>query len=306
MENSEYQEVIKEYVFYMESTGYSAATVNVRKRHAVEFFRYLWKRNIKETNRIGVKDMESFMDYQNGRENQLYGAGLSTSTLNQYTMSMNRLMQYLREYRQCVHLDKPLSYREDNCRERTILSEEEICLLFESTYTTVKNRKLPTFHEFRDRAMLCVYYGCGLRRNEGVSLEIKDIDTERLWIHVRKGKGSKERYVPTTVENMRMLRDYMNLARKPLLQGKGRDTARFFITEQGTEVTEQSLCVAFRRLVERSGDAELRAKQPSLHALRHSIATHLLSGGMDIVLIQQFLGHSSLDTTQIYTHLIHE
>jgi integrase/recombinase XerD len=188
---------------------------------------------------------------------------------------------------------------------RKILTVEEIELLFNAARQTIRFNKYPAFHSARDRAMIALYYGCGLRRNEGLSMKVKDIQTERLLIHVRKGKGNKERYVPTTYTTMQTITEYI-MERNNQLRLTNKETDILFINESGNVCGELTLSLSLKRLANRSGNAVLSDKKPGLHVLRHSIATHLLQQGMDIELIRQFLGHKSLDTTQMYTHLVND
>ena len=154
--------------------------------------------------------------------------------------------------------------------------------------------------------MLGIYYGCGLRKSEGTNLIIGDILTERKLIFVRKGKGSKERYVPVTDGNLSYITEYLQDGRNFLLARNQSGTESFFINQFGGSCSDQALSARLDRLVKNSGSTGLQGKKPTLHTLRHSIATHLLQSGMEIEMIQKFLGHASLECTQIYTHILNE
>ena len=158
----------------------------------------------------------------------------------------------------------------------------------------------------RDRAMLGIYYGCGLRKSEGVALDVSDILTQRGLVHVRKGKGSKERYVPISEKSLEHITEYLQYGRDFLVSSSSFSTEAFFVNQYGERCSDQALTLSLRRLVKDSSNGSLQGKRPSLHTLRHSIATHLMQSGMQIELIQQFLGHQSLESTQIYTHLANE
>jgi site-specific recombinase XerD len=150
--------------------------------------------------------------------------------------------------------------------------------------------------------MLAIYYGCGLRRSEGTSLVVSDIQLEKKLIFVRKGKGSKERFVPIAEKGLQDIQEYLNYGRKRFM--KQSPTAKmeeaFFINLWGEPMHD--FTTRLRALKE-----EANITKPfSLHTFRHSIATHLLQSGMDIEHIQKFLGHSSLESTQLYTNIIHE
>ena len=153
--------------------------------------------------------------------------------------------------------------------------------------------------------MLAVYYGCGLRKSEGTGLKATDIQTERKIVFVREGKGSKQRNVPVTGNTLTYLTEYLQTGRKILLERTPKSTYpdSFFINQYGEACSDQALSLRLDLLVKNSGSGSLQEKHPTLHTLRHSIATHLLQQGMQIEMIQQFLGHASRETTQIYTHL---
>jgi len=303
---TEYQQLMNEYIFFLETIGIAPATIATRQRLLKEFLLYLEQGQILSITKINNIHIQDFIDYQHRRKNRMYGAGLKPGTINQYSCLLNRLTTYLRDYKQQYHLTANLRYQDREYRERQILNCEEIAALFAATRQTVKFSKFPKFHEQRNRAMLCIYYCCGLRKSEGLSLEVKDIQTDRLTVHVRKGKGNKGRYIPTTPQTMQHLTDYLHGEREARLRDTGKQTEYFFISENGTVCKDVSMTAAFRRLLQRCTNEQIQTKQPGLHTLRHSIATHLLQRGMDITLIQQFLGHKSLDSTQIYTHIINE
>jgi len=148
--------------------------------------------------------------------------------------------------------------------------------------------------------MLAVFYGCGLRRNEGVQLDISDINFDRSMLHVRKGKNYKERLVPISKASLKHLQEYIYDYRPQLSQSK---IEAVFLSQRGFRISGQSLLLRLKSLQLLSGNLDLQSKEIGLHTLRHSIATHLLSAGMKMESISRFLGHSSLESTQIYTHL---
>jgi integrase/recombinase XerD len=167
----------------------------------------------------------------------------------------------------------------------------------------------------RDRAMLSIFYGCGMRRNEGVQLMVDDIHFEKQYIHVKKGKNYKERLVPINKTNLQYIQDYLYDARPFLLgrrrsspSGGGKEGASeaFFISAKSCKADGYSLLLRLKVLIQKTGNGELQQKEVGLHTLRHSIATHLLQSGVSLENIAKFLGHASLESTQIYTHLINE
>src|SRR6185369_17007662 len=147
----------------------------------------------------------------------------------------------------------------------------------------------------RDRALLETMYACGLRASETIGLELADVDLEECVLRAR-GKGSKERVVPIGRKAVEALRIYLERGR-PRLVG-GRSEPHVFVNFRGGALTRQGLYKIVRRHAMRAGLAD----RMSPHTLRHTFATHLLSGGCDLRSVQEMLGHADVSTTQLYTH----
>lgn len=140
------------------------------------------------------------------------------------------------------------------------------------------------------RACLWTIYSCGLRRCEGVALAVDDIDSKRMVIRVRKGKGGKDRYVPLALRALILLREYW---------GTCKPKGLLFPSPSGRPMCPRQLGKIFQAALRHSGVR----KEATLHTLRHSYATHLLESGVDLRTIQEILGHTSPRTTAIYTHV---
>jgi integrase/recombinase XerD len=132
-------------------------------------------------------------------------------------------------------------------------------------------------------------------------LDTGDINFDRGLLHVRKGKNYKERFVPITKRGLAHLQTYLYDAR-PLLLNAAK-THALFISAKAKRMDGQTMLWRLKQLIQFTDNARLQQKQVGLHTLRHSIATHLLARGMELERIKEFLGHTSLDSTQIYTHL---
>lgn len=149
------------------------------------------------------------------------------------------------------------------------------------------------------RVCMSTLYGCGLRVSEGCSLQIRDIDSARMTVHVRGGKGKKDRYVPLPQSVLSMLRTYWTTHRHPLWLFPQRTSADASATQATQPQPYNGLHFALKAAVKECG----MHKPVTLHTLRHSWATHLLEVGVNLRLIQVWLGHESLRTTALYTHL---
>lgn len=179
-----------------------------------------------------------------------------------------------------------------------------------------REKKLPVVlsrdevHRILDRVRLPVYraclitiYACGLRLLEGARLQVPDVDSSRMLLHIH-GKAGKDRYVPLPVRTLEILRAHWRTHRAPqwLFPAPVRRGTRYFVPEGAGPISDSSLQSAFRRALTLSG----LAKRAHVHTLRHSYATHLLEDNTPTRTIQVYLGHGSLRTTQIYTHLTQE
>jgi integrase/recombinase XerD len=160
-------------------------------------------------------------------------------------------------------------------------------------------RLIATVRTHQYRAYFWTVYSLGLRLAEGLHLQVGDIDSARMMVHVHRGKGAKDRYVPLPSSTLKILRQDWVTHRHPLwlFPAAVRDGQQTTTADQPLE--RSSVQGAMRRVVE-----ELKIQKAiSIHSLRHSYATHLLEAGVNLRLIQQYLGHSSLNTTMVYLHL---
>jgi integrase len=157
--------------------------------------------------------------------------------------------------------------------------------------------KISTFHNY---AYLMTVYTCGLRLQEGLFLEVSDIDGARKMIHIHRGKGAKDRYVPLPEYTYALLRRYWATHRNPkfIFPAMGRGLQKAPTSQEPMSI--DGVQGAFRRA---KFEAAIKKRGVSVHTLRHSYATHLLEAGVNLRVIQKYLGHSSIETTMVYLHL---
>ena len=149
------------------------------------------------------------------------------------------------------------------------------------------------------RVCLTTIYSCGLRLLEGVHLQVTDIDSDRRMLLIRQGKGDKDRYVPLPEGALTMLRQHWSTHRHPVWLFPAPTRAGVPLSSATQPMDESGVQRAFKAALQESGVH----KEASVHTLRHSYATHLLEAGVNLRLIQAYLGHSSPQTTALYTHL---
>jgi integrase/recombinase XerD len=173
-----------------------------------------------------------------------------------------------------------------------VLSQAEVTKLLDSA-------RGPDPIPLRDRALLEVMYGCGLRASEAIGLEVGDADLRHGFVRPH-GKGSKDRVVPLGREATRALERYLRRGRPELVNGE--PERKLFVNFRGRALTRQGLYKIIQRHAKEVGLDE----KMSPHTLRHTFATHLLAGGCDLRSVQEMLGHADVATTQLYTHLSRE
>ncbi len=295
--------------------GYSETTTNSWPIHVREFLYYLQEKNITQINQVTAKRTYDFITYIKTRKSARTGTGLSTSSINKIINAVNTFAKYINATDKHI-LDITPKRVVSTSLEKTILTKEEIKLLYEATFTPHRENTLAIGQ--RDRAIIALFYGCGLRKDEGTRLNIYDIDTYKGLVFVRKAKGNKQRYVPIASKHLQDIKDYLEQGREWFLMNNGTyiigsyknkklniknkkqntDDEAFFLNQQGKRMN--AFYQRFAYLKELTGIE----KDFATHTFRHSIATHLLQSGMKIEDIAKFLGHSSLESTQIYTHIV--
>jgi integrase/recombinase XerD len=305
-----YQYIEKSFKEWLEALGYSWQGVYYMPIQIRGLLNWLEKQNKAQLTDITTEAIKDY--YYNElkqRKNLMRDAGtLSNKHLNKNLQALRKFTEYLRQTGKLQIALLNIKQEQTFDNKPTVLTEAEIMQLFKATETVpekMKHAKPREFYEMlncRDKAMLSIFYGCGLRRNEGYHLNITDIHLESAVVHVRKGKGYKERFVPVSKKGMENITAYLYDAR-PLMVRDNKEEA-FFLNHNGKRLGGQMLMLCLQNLARRTGNGELQQKEIGLHTLRHSIATHLLGNGMSLESIRDFLGHSSLESTQIYTHLL--
>lgn len=307
LSNPSYRYLENSFKEWLDVQGYAHSTVYNLPNHIRELLHYLETQCVSHITQFQTKHIQDYYEHLKERHNQRHGGALSNAHLNKHIQALRRFTEYLRKVGRLQVPHVPLDQEETETRI-TYLTESEIQTLFKATYQRPQIKpnhceEIQAAIQSRDRAMLAIFYGCGLRRSEGVSLDVSDINFDKSVLHVRKGKNYQERLVPISPANRKYLTEYVYDYRPTLAKGSKID-ALFISHLYRRRMQGQSLGLRLKRLQTQSDRLALQEKEVSLHTLRHSIATHLLAAGMPLDDISQFLGHSSLESTQIYTHLI--
>ena len=292
----------KSFKDWLDVLGYSKSTVYNLPNHLREFFYFLERNGHKNLDHVTTKLVKEYYEELSHRSNDRKGGGLSKSFLNKHQQTLKKFLEYLNEHHANIKFGVHLrSEKIDNhTLQKDILTQDEVKLLFEACEVT----HMTEHFRVRDKAILVLLYSCGLRRNEAIQVDTSDILFEKGCIHVRHGKNYKERYVPVNEYNLQLLEDYLYEARPEFI--KNYQTDALLLSQLGLRIGNLTMAHRVTAIVEASDEETIIQKHITPHSLRHSIATHLMQNDVPIQSISQFLGHSSLESTQIYTHLVDE
>lgn len=296
LNSDEFIRYLNEYEKWLRALGYADSTLYYFPSYLRAFLFFLECKNIKSFSRIKHYHVRQFVNYLSQRLNDQTQKQLSRNYQLNYLNALKRFSRYLLDCHGIV-LDCSVKVIRKLVSERAWLTRSQIISLY--YYCSDGSSGL------MNRAILSVYYGLGLRRSEGVALDIDDIQITNRVVYVRRAKNGKERYVPMNESVQRDLERYITKERKLLLKGKDNDKNQIkalFLSRRGQRISGNTIYERLQHIARNAG-----VSSPlSLHSLRHSIATHLLMAGMKLENISAFLGHSSLESTQIYTHLLHQ
>jgi integrase/recombinase XerD len=227
---------------------------------------------------------------------------ITEEELRQYFLFLNNVKHYSRNTMTIAICGIRFLYKETLNREWAIFGivrpapekKLPVILSVAEVRQILSSIRLPRY-----KVCLSTIYSCGLRLQEGTHLQVRDIDSARQMIHVRHGKGAKDRYVPLPERTLQLLRQYWKQHHNPVLLFPAVGRNHCDLSKATDPMSKSSVQDAFHAALKESGNH----KRASVHTLRHSWATHLLEAGVNLRLIQEWLGHSSPATTSVYTHL---
>jgi integrase/recombinase XerD len=284
-----FESLVLDFLAHLEfERGLSRNTLTAYRTDLLQFGRFLAERGVEATAAEPVDLSDFLADLAAGDGNGR--APCSTSTVHRKAACLRSFYRHLR--REEVTQDDPAARLATPSRGRKlpeVLSYSEVQRL-------LAQPKGADSAAVRDRAILELMYASGLRASETISLEVGDVDLDHGIVRAR-GKGSKERLVPVGQKAVAAVRSYLRSGRPHL--NHTHEERKLFLNFRGGPLTRQGL---YKIVLRHAKTAGLDGKM-SPHTLRHSFATHLLSGGCDLRSVQEMLGHADLSTTQLYTHL---
>lgn len=297
LQNYSYKVLLEDFTEWLDILGFSKAMQTNYPNQLCEFLYWLECNNYHSINIINKEIVKNYYKYLQQRPNKTRGGGLSNRYLNSHQSTLKKFREYLKKHHTKsfdIHIkrEKITEEKLKHC------SRSEIQILFKAVQYS---HPLPRFRA-RNKALLVCLYSLGMRRNEVINLQLQDILYDKERVFVSKGKNYKERFIPINSYNLRILESYIFDARIDFK--KASESEYVFVTQRTTKMSGGSLEWNLKQIVKATNNDQLQHKDITPHSLRHSIATHLLQAGMDIEDIRQFLGHSSLEATQIYTAIL--
>lgn len=287
--SQEYRMRYAQFKNYLRAIGYSEASCKTFDTGIKEFLHWLEKQQLTTIDQVREKHIEKFYSYQQERPSLTTGGALSESrvTLHMYTLKL--FFQYLQDIEQIeINPMSNLNYTTDYKRTReNLLTQKDIEKLYEVCDTA------------RQRAILGIFYGCGLRKQEAERLNAKDIHLRTAMLYVTEGKGNRKRTIPLSKKVLHDFRDYYINERPTQINYRSKDISAFILNKWGTRMSGESYNNEIKKLITKA-DID---KSITLHHFRHAIATHLIESGMKTEHVKDFLGHMSIETTQTYTHI---
>jgi len=274
------------YELYLESRGFSHRTIRQYKGCVALLIEHLKKEGITDLMEVDKYHLRGYQDYlYNDTELTLSSQGARLCGVISFFKYLDKAGLIL--YNPASSIELP---RIKDQLPRKILTEREIKKLLSAP-------DIDTALGLRDRAILEVFYSTGIRNTELRNLELYDIDFERKEIHIRDGKGGKDRNLPIGEIALIYIKEYTETVRPKYLKDK--ESNILFLSHNGRKLTDDIVPWIVQKYAKRAGlDEKIGA-----HTIRHSFATHLLKRGAPIRYIQEMLGHTSLDTTQRYTRV---
>ena len=288
----ELKEAIDRFLERRVLSGLSAETVAKDRKCLKKFFDYLTETGITQVEGLNAEVIADFHDYL-ALKTTAKGRFLAPEYRNQILVSTLLFLRWLsRADLLASNLSLAIRYAKRSQRlPKNILTVDEALRLLQAPDTT-------TLRGFRDRVILELLYGTGIRSKELRGVKVSDLDTVDGSLTIRTGKGGRGRVLPLGRGLCQLLEEYLAMVR-PSLQGAKGSEALFPGGSRGGEMSGTQLTEAVRFYARAAG----LEKRVTPHALRHACATHMLTNGAPIRHVQELLGHVQLNTTMVYTHL---
>jgi integrase/recombinase XerD len=283
---------------YLQTLGFAASSCYDYPLFITAFLKYLQQKNITHITQLTIKHIYDYYFFIETKRSERTGQTFGTAHLNRIYGAIDKFLEFL-HHSGTQGAPPPLKHTTAHLRKKPlqVLTAEEVQQLYNAVPLTFSDFSF-ALREPRQAAvklMLNLCYGCGLRRTEAINLQVQDVNFEQKIIHLKQGKNYKDRLIPMSKKVYEGLQDYVYNHHRSFTRRKN-----YLYPFCGAALAE-----ALQMLTLQCSQT-IKDKKPTLHTLRHSIATHLLQNGMAVENIAKFLGHGSLESTKLYTHILAE
>lgn len=283
-----FQNLYNEFESFVKVRNYKQGKGKMYQSVVSEFLMWLEENGITKIKEVSSEISIQYFEYLTTRPKQRGEGVLSEVTIKFHFFVIGLFVLNLLETNQIEKAFYIPSNGTGNEKIRNVLTVDEVKLVYKHCQNEL------------ERALLSIGYGCGLRRSEIHSLDVKDVQLTSGMLIVRKGKNSKRREVPMSDIVVSYLRKYLVEERYQKLEGKNQLEEAFFINSRGKRMSGEHLNDTLKKMLEQTNNYELIQKDITLHCLRHGIAFHLAENNAGIDFIRRFLGHSEINTTYLY------
>ena len=271
---------------YLLRLGYAESTIKHSKSALERFLKQLESQQIQDLKEVQPQNLTAYNEHLHSLKSRITKLGLNSKTIQQNINVVKQFSQFLELTEQLKIYTIKLETEPSIKQHRNILTQNQIKQLYNECDDTIIG--------IRNKAILGLYYGCGLRYSEGIKLEMSHIDYKKALLYVAPGKNYKSRFVPINNQVLQDFKDYEMYSRS------------HFKTRENQFLSGNSSNAFLNKTLENLCNKAKIATPICLHSLRHSIATHLLQQEMPLEQIAKFLGHTTLRATEIYTRIILE
>jgi integrase/recombinase XerD len=289
--NETYKTLLEDYARHVSHLGYNKGSQRMMYFNLLDFLEWLEKEELDEIDRIKPHHIKTYYEYLKVRPHSRKTGCISPKTVHHHLCNL-RLFFALLQQTDVLPVNPmsvlKFSYPRETPEPRSILTIAEVHELYRSTQT------------LQERAILSLGYGCGLRSLELMAINVEDLRLNENYIIVQHGKGNKRRLVPINARVKNDLQQY--IAHERILYLKD-ETQALLLNTSGKRMRKYTFNKILKEINARTGNPVIIRKNICTHNLRHSIATHLLAQGVPVEQVRLFLGHSQLETTEIYTRI---
>ncbi|MCC7303500.1 MAG: tyrosine-type recombinase/integrase [Bacteroidia bacterium] len=291
LQNESFERLYRDFSQMIRVKGYSRGKYTSYPACVREFLFFIENREIGDIRDVVAQDVIAYYEYVRERPNQRREGGLSDSMIRSHLFSLRLFFDFLMDSgirdSSPAHLPK---FSIVKYKERQILTTDEIRELQKACQTK------------REKALIALAYGCGMRRSEVTNLNLSDIAFHQGMLTIRDSKFGKSRMIPLSDSVLQNLREYIIQERpRYITSHTNAHIHAVILNNRGTRASGEYISNMLKTLLSRTQNPVILKKEITLHCLRHSIATHLLDKGASMEFVQEFLGHAEMDTSLLYS-----